>query len=49
MLDLEDRRLNRTFPVAIQTEPLVHDIGLQTEFFIPPVSAIRMSIPLISF
>jgi hypothetical protein len=38
LLDLEDRRRNRIVSVSMQTEPERSEIGLQTEFFMPPVS-----------
>jgi hypothetical protein len=38
LLEKEDRRLNKIISVSMQTEPELAEIGLQTEFFMPPVS-----------
>jgi hypothetical protein len=40
LLEKEDRRLNKIISVSMQTEPELAEIGLQTEFFMPPVSSL---------
>lgn len=37
---LEDRRLNKLSTVAMQCEPAVQDLAIQTEFVAPPVSGV---------